>query len=259
MARTAMGMGIVLAMAAVPVMVMAQSNGADAQRPIPFKTTAKVWVDEAGVPQRVEASEELPAGVRETIDSMIGRWRFKPAAVNGQPRSGVTYLRLNACAIVSESGKLNLAIGNNGIGPIIAGNASGFLTPPRYPVEAVKQMVDGEMIATWRVLPDGTAQWMSIEPKAGASRRNSQLRYFEPALRQWVAQLRYLPEEVDGHPVATVIQTPVEFRLSGDPVLEHMNQLRTSTSQECVAAMQAEAASTSPIAETAFTPLSDGS
>lgn len=234
MARMAIWFGAALAMASASGVGTALAQ--NPSQPVPFKTKAKVWLDEQGVPQRVEAPEQLPAAIREAIGARIKEWRFAPATVNGEAKSGVTHLMLNACAAASPSGELNLALGYVYGGPVNNQNAAGLTPPPRYPVDAVRSGIEGTWLVTYEVLPDGTAQWMSVAPQGETNPKR--LNYFEPALRQWVSQLRYQPEEVDGRAVSTVVRMPVGFSLdtSTKPV---SRKEEAQSGKECIAAMQA--------------------
>lgn len=211
-----------------------ETNG----EPIPFKAMAKVWLDEEGVPQRVEAPEQLPTPVREAIESQVKDWRFQPATVDGEARAGVTYLALDACAVPAASGDLNLAVGYSFGGPMLAGSFTGRVMPPRYPPEAVRASAQGEWVVTYQILPDGTVQWISMAPEGKTNPKTR--RYFEPVLRAWVAGMRYLPEEVDGRPVGGEVSMPVQFKLDLTKTDRRALRQEINSSAECIAAMKGE-------------------
>jgi len=235
MARTAVWGSAMLAV--VAAFGMERTQASTSNQPIPFKTKAKVWLDEQGIPQQVETPEQLPSAIREAIGVQVKEWRFKPATVNGEAKSGITYLMLNACAAAGAAGELNLALGYVYGGPASNQNAAGLTPPPRYPVDAFRSGIQGTWLVTYEVLPDGTAQWMSVAPQGETNPKR--LNYFEPALRQWVSQLRYQPEEVDGHAVSTVVRIPVGFNLgTGTKPVSPKEEARSG--KECLAAMQAD-------------------
>ncbi|HBN54805.1 MAG TPA: hypothetical protein DD456_12490 [Stenotrophomonas sp.] len=253
MARAAVWICTMLAVVATAGVEAAQAGNAD--QPVPFKTKATVWLDEQGVPQQVETPEQLPSAIRAAIGAQIKGWRFEPATVDGQARRGVTHLMLDACAVAGAAGELNLALGYVYGGPVNKQNAAGLSPPPRYPVDAVRSGIQGTWLVTYEVLPDGTARWMSVDPQGDTNPKR--LGYFEPTLRQWVSQLRYQPEEVDGRPISTVVRIPVGFSLdTRTPPTSRKEEARTG--RECVAAMQAE----SPMrtaSDTQFKLISGGS
>ncbi len=235
MARAAVWISTMLAALAACATPPAQAGSTNP--PVPFKTKAKVWLDEQGVPQHVETPEQLPAAIGEAIRSQVKAWRFEPATVNGEAKPGITHLLLDACAAAGASGELNLALGYVYGGPVNAGNAAGLAPPPRYPVDAVRSGVQGTWLVTYEVLPDGKAQWLSVAPQGDTNPKR--LGYFEPSLRQWVSQLRYQPEEVDGRAISTVVRIPVDFSLdtSSKPA---SREEEARSGKECLAAMQAE-------------------
>lgn len=253
MARAAVWICTMLAAVAATGTEAAQAGKAD--QPVPFKTKATVWLDEQGVPQQVETPEQLPSAIRQAIGAQIKEWRFEPATVGGQARSGVTHLMLDACAVEGAAGQLNLALGYVYGGPVNSQNAAGLTPPPRYPVDAVRSRIQGTWLVTYEVLPDGTARWMSVDPQGDTNPKR--LGYFEPALRQWVSQLRYTPEEVDGHAISTVVRIPVGFSLDTSPKAASPKE-EARTGRECVAAMQAES-SMRTASDTRFKLISGGS
>ena len=92
--------------------------------------------------------------------------------------------------------------------------------------------------------------------------QEGQLPLFEQALRTWVASLRYVPEEIDGAPVATRVAIPVDFSMGGPGLREYRRQEREVRQQspECRAAMGAEDASPSQpvVLDSPFRPVTAG-
>jgi len=252
MTRAAVWTGVILAMATAAATARVQAD--NVHQPVPFKTKATVWLDEQGVPQRVEAQEQLPPSIREAIGARIREWRFEPATVNGEAKSGITHVTLDACAAVGASGELNLALGYGYGGPINTQDATGLTPPPRYPVNAVHADVEGKWLVTHEVLPDGSARWISVAPRDGTNPKR--LNYFEPALRQWVSQLHYQPEEVDGQAISTVVHIPISFSLNASTKPTRRKE-EARSSEECVAAMQADA-SMRTTSDTPFKLVGDG-
>ena len=112
-----------------------------------------------------------------------------------------------------------------------------FHPAPRYPIDAAKRDKVGAFRVVLKVGTDGRATVDTIEVESG------QLRLFEDALHSWVAQLRYVPEEIDGKPVATRVAIPVEFSMGGQlSPRQRMRQEREAKrhSSECVAAMSGD-------------------
>lgn len=209
------------------------SSAEPAHEPIHFRAHARVVLDAQGVPQRVDVDQKLPAVIRSAVAERVMAWRFGPALIEGQAHAGATTVFVDACAVPSDGGSMRLAVEYAWNGP---GYADGryFHPAPRYPVEAAKRGRAGAFRLVLTIGEDGRATVDTIEVQHG------QLPLFEGALRSWVAQLRYVPEEVDGKPVATRVAIPVDFSLGW--ALSARQQIREErdakrNSSECMAAM----------------------
>ena len=103
MARVAIWFGAALAMASASGMDTALAQ--NPSQPVPFKTKAKVWLDAQGIPQQIETPEQLPAAIREAIGAQIKEWRFEPATVNGEAKSGVPVIVPGGVAWVTSASR----------------------------------------------------------------------------------------------------------------------------------------------------------
>ncbi|MEI2795301.1 energy transducer TonB [Pseudoxanthomonas sp. F11] len=237
------------------MVALSAASAEPAPEPIHFRAHARVVLDAQGVPQRVEVDQKLPAVIREAIAQRVGQWRFEPARAGEQPRAGATTVFVDACAVPSADGDMRLAVDYGWNGP---GYADGrYLLPaPRYPVDAARRNKGGAFRVVLQIGTDGRATVETIEAQEG------QLPLFEQALRTWVASLRYVPEEIDGAPVATRVAIPVEFSMGGPGQREYRRQEREARqrSPECRAAMGEEDASPSQpvVLDSPFRPIPAG-
>ncbi len=202
-----------------------------AQEPIRFHANARVVLDEQGVPQQVQANEKLPPVVRDLVEQRVKQWRFEPARVDGEAKAGVTHVLLRGCGVPNAGGGMQIAMDYSSNGPGMAGGAV-LLSPPRYPVDAARGSREGSFNVVFQVGANGRATVEKIEARTGS------LKDFERALRDWVVAMRYVPEEVDGKPVATRIAMPVDFALGPDSMRRAAETAREETrrSPECAAA-----------------------
>jgi len=212
---------MVLGLLSVASGAMAADKAAD---PVRFQASARVVLDAHGVPQQVQANEKLPPAVRAAVEQRVMQWRFEPATVGGVAKPGVTHVFLDACAMPASEGEMTLAMGYRSNGPGLAGSAVR-VAPPRYPVEAARSGREGSFNVFMRIGPDGRASIERIEPVAGA------VKPFEPALREWVGAMRYVPEEVDAAPIATQMSMLVDFELGHGTLRQAVQKAREKDRQ----------------------------
>lgn len=216
-----------------------------------FPASARVVIDAQGVPQQVHVNERLPAFARHAIEQRILQWRFQPAQVGGVAKPGVTHVNLQACAIPQPGGTLSLGMDYSYNGPTYADNRLRPI-PPRYPVDAAKRGEEGVFRILFQVQTDGSAVVQSIEVQDG------ELKRFESTLRGWIHAQRFVPEEVDGKPIATVMATVVDFNMGHDigPSARRKERAAARTSPECMAASGAPAdAERTMVLDSPFRPL----
>lgn len=214
---------------ALVLLLFAGSASAEGKTdPVLFPATARIALDAEGVPQDVQANPKLPVPVREAIERRVKQWRFEPALVDGVARPGVTHVRLQACAIPQADGSLRVGMDYQGNGP---GYADDALRLPRlpYPPAAMQSGAQANIDLDVRVGEDGRATLQSMKARRGSAKD------FKPVLEAWVAALRYVPEEVDGRPIATQVRIPVQFYfIERSRRQEH--QAAAARTPECTAA-----------------------
>ncbi len=234
-------MKILAPVAALFLLAAVPATAADNSAPkvVAFNASVKVEVDAAGKPTKVEAPADLPDAIRSFIEKRVAGWQYEPAKQNGVPASAVTYVRVGACAIpVAEGYRLGLDFKGNG--PSIENPGPWFMPPPRYPTDLVRAGVEGTFKVGYLIQPDGTTKVTLIEPMEGTGTRH--LKSFRSALTDWIEDLRYQPEQVNGMPVATEMSFPVSFALGGsqgprsNKAYREELEARTIASKECMAA-----------------------
>ena len=237
------------------VMAVGASAAESARKPVYFRTSARLSLDAQGVPQQVQIDSKLPAVVRSSIEERVMQWRFEPARMDGEPRSGATTVFISACAVPdTQSSGMRLAVDYDWNGPGYA-NGLPVIIPPRYPVDAAKNSKSGIFRVVIEIQPDGRAEVEAIEPQKG------QLRYFEKSLRDWVAALRYVPEEVDGRPVASRVAIPVTFSTEDSPGFRDEMRTARQSSPECGAAKAGSPGEAAPgpvVLDSPFKPITTG-
>ncbi|HEV7269185.1 energy transducer TonB [Pseudoxanthomonas sp.] len=224
---------------------------ADKNDPVLFPATARVELDAEGVPRGVQASSRLPVPVREAIERRVAQWRFEPARVDGVAKPGITHVRLQACAIPRPDGSLHIGMDYQGNGP---GYANDALRLPRlpYPPAAARAGSQADIDLHLLIGEDGLVTLQSMKATRGS------VKEFKAMLEAWVAAMRYVPEEVDGRPIATQLRIPVEFFMS-ERSRRREHQVAAAKTPECIAAAGQSDAPVDPVVlDSPFKPLQTG-
>ena len=217
-----------------------QASAAD--QVVAFNASARVEIDAAGRPVKVEAPSDLPQPVREFIEKRVASWQYSPAMRDGVAQPGTTYVWLGACAIPEGEG-YRLAVEFKGNGPRHSDGKP--LAWPGYPDGARRRGVGGKFEVIAAIAPDGTTTPESITPGQEDERWNDA---FTTVLEQWVRRMRFDPEQVGGQGVASRIRIPVVFSARGPSRKELAQGVEeTRTTDECRLASGA-AAGPQPIA-----------
>lgn len=220
------------------VLALASLMGqASAEEPVTFYTNVRVALDAAGAPTEVQGDPELPELLRSRIEQSVREWKFSPPLKDGNAVPGVTYLHLGACVVAQSNGGLNLSVDYKSNGPGATNLNKIF---PQYPGDAVRSGVTADLLVVYTVGTDGLATLEEIKdvtPKRGKSRA----RVFKATIQDWISKLRFKPEELAGQPVATRMETPVQFWLDNDApalALQKKQMEKSRMTPECIAAME---------------------
>lgn len=208
---------------ALLITALLASSLAVAAEPLSFRAEAKVAVDASGKPTSIQVSEDLPLAVRGFIEKRVASWTFSPPRRGSLVADGVTYLRLGACAIPEAGGGYRLGVDFKSNGPKLETQSA-----PAYPAAAQRAGKEADLIAKLIIEPDGRAELQSIESSSGPLPRRDG---FSEPIRDWVGTLHYLPEQLDGKPVATRLEIPITFSLGGD--MRRQLKTQAQRSPEC--------------------------
>ena len=175
---------------------------------VAFNASVRIEVDATGKPVAVEAPADLPEPIASAIEKRVAGWGYVPARRGGKAVAAVTYVSVGACAVPAEGG-YRLGIDFKGNGPRLHSD-TGRMLPPPYPRALVMRGVGGTFVVSYSVQADGSTQLTGIEP-AGKRMKHEYRQSFEEALEDWVENLRYDPEQVDGQAVTTTVRVPVMY------------------------------------------------
>lgn len=183
-------------------------------QPIYFRTSVKLTVDASGKVQAAEAPAGMHKALRGVIEGRARDWHFAPTTLNGVAVGGVTYALVGACAIPVDGDGYRVAIDYKRNGPLSTDRPDGVVTPPRYPVDAVRMRKEATTVVDFTVGANGRASLNDIRYEGDSAAGHQ---YFDAAIRRWVEAMRYTPERLGDAAVATRIQMPVEFFLGERP------------------------------------------
>jgi hypothetical protein len=190
----------------------ASASGTDVPakgKPQVFRTFAKVEIGQAGEIVSVVPEARLGADLGAGLEKTIRTLSFAPAAVNGQPVAGTTFVRMMGCAAALGSEQYRVAYAYESHGP-----GYSRMPHPAYPPNALRGGTEGDFDVQITVQPDGTARLVDVTATRGGDRAK---KAFAESIAAWVSALRYEPETVDGKAVSTTLSIPLEYRLDPGP------------------------------------------
>ena len=159
-----------------------------------------------GRPAKIEIDPVFDAKLAGFLQRTIESWEFEPATVNGRPATAKTTLTINMSARIADSdGTVRLQIDSATTGPGYASRK-----PPRYPVKAWRASEAGEVMMSVEIDAKGNVKSARIERSvASGTLEKSALM----AVKGWT----FIPERVDGMPIATTALVPISFCIAGKP------------------------------------------
>ncbi len=189
------------------------SNAADApDKPVLVHMQAALDIDRNGRVAAVEFIDDkkLPDAIRQQAQQNALSWKFQPPMKAGQPVSGRTYARMQACLVPSGDGiDVSFAYTSNGPGSIHVPRKIGksvAMPIPKLVAEGVNH-IKGKMI--YVVSTDGTATLESATlDDPDLQRKYGHLWQIDQ--RELLRQFRYRPELIDGVATATRVETVAE-------------------------------------------------
>lgn len=165
-------------------------------------------------------SPQLPDPLAEMVRKSIRELRFAPIEVDGKPADVTAQMSFSAC-FNSRPEQVALALDLLAHGP--KATERTFPPIPRELFDAHRER-RYELVLTYVVEPDGSARFegMTHEGVPAHSARR-----VERAYERWVERMTYRPERVNGQPVATRVEYPLQIRVG--PRVEPTNTTAETT------------------------------
>lgn len=164
-------------------------------------------VDATGHITATQVAPDVPASITAVLSAAVKQWQFVPATLGGRSVPAHTFVYTELQASPNASGQYDLRISFMGNGPRIVNR-----TPPRYPEDALRRRQAAFLILDATVQPDGHLTDMKVSNKFADW---PVLPSFKVAVLAAAKQWHAIPEQVDGHPVATQLRMPFVFTISG--------------------------------------------
>lgn len=174
-------------------------------------------VDAQGRVTATQFEDGVPASVAKLLGAAVEQWRFKPATADGQPVPAHTFISVKLLATPNAQGQYNLRVSFAGNGPRLDRQR----VKPFYPVDAIRARQAAFVYLDVTVQPDG---------RLADAKVTSQFEHWPvmPSFRKSVLALaeqwRAVPEQVNGHAVATHLRVPISFYV--DPPMFTRQQLQ---------------------------------
>lgn len=184
-------------------------------------------VDANGHISATQVDPEVPASIAAVLAVAVKQWKFVPARLNGQPVPAHTFIRAELQALPKASGQYNLRVSFMGNGPRM-----GKLRP-LYPAAALRRRQSAFMILDATVQPDGHLTDMTASSKFA---KWHVLPSFKDAVLTAAKHWHFIPEQVDGRPVATHMRIPVTFNYDRHFTHEQIKILHEAARKEAATA-----------------------
>ena len=191
--------------------VDARAAEADASGPTVVFAQVALDVDATGRVVKAEPDAQLAPVLREPARKAAMGWRFAPITEHGKAVAGTTYANMRLC-LVPDGDAFNVAADLIGNGPGTVQSARIPLLPP--PPKGLPEGVEFSAKVRYQVKPDGraTLQYAELADPMQQARNGTTWRRH---VSQWLSKRRFMPEVVNGTPVATVVDLPLTYELRG--------------------------------------------
>lgn len=165
---------------------------------------ATVDVDDSGRIVAIDLEPTLSPAFEAAMRHEISTWAFEPARIDGATVASRTHLGVYMRARDGGAGRADVELVsiNNGPRPVAKAGM-------RYPSDALRRSIQGTVMLTFTVAPDGSVAQIVADEDSHPMLRRAAIR----GIRAW----RFEPEQVAGQPVATRIRAPVVFCLLPEP------------------------------------------
>jgi TonB family protein len=166
---------------------------------------ATVDIDDSGRVVAIELEPDLTPAFEAALRHEIASWAFEPARMDGAAVASRTHLAVRLRARELGTGRAGVEVVSVRNGPRPAGRRA-----MHYPEAALERHIQGTVMLTLTVAPDGSVADVSAQRGAHSLLRRAALRSADG----W----RFVPEQVAGQPVATRVRAPVAYCITTDPV-----------------------------------------
>lgn len=180
-----------------------------APTPVVFEMQAAVEIDATGAVTNVGVDPAVPQSLRDHAAQIVRTWRFEPVVHEGKAVGGHTYTQLRACAVpVGESYNVAIEFMGNGPGRIKSRRSTPIPLPPAGMMHGSRMELESKL--RYRVRDDGRAELLAIDI-ADPDQASRYGRSWRRAVETWLGREKFLPEMLDGKPVATVVELPMKL------------------------------------------------
>lgn len=162
-------------------------------------------VNAQGEVTRTQVDTDVAKPIAAVLDLALKHWRFVPPQRDGRSLPVHTFIKVKFDALADAAGKYTLTIGYVSQGPRWD-NKFGA----RYPQDAVRDRAEGSVVLIGELHADGKLAITDSHTSVGG--RSGKL--LVQAAKESLLLDPYIPEQVDGIPVAAKFRMIVNFNLN---------------------------------------------
>lgn len=176
--------------------------------------------------------DKLSTAVKLTVVDHVKEWKFEPVLLDGVAVPALTYVNFDTCAIPSGDG-YDLAIHYVDNGPLLDRAAELEFTPAIDEYSNDHQSIKVRIT----VAPDGHAHLQDVLMVDVAPMVQPDIR---DVIKGWVRTMRFKPEQIGGHAVATDLEWPLD--LDRESIGTHHPNVDVAADPTCKLAREANKA-----------------
>ncbi|MGQ4582353.1 hypothetical protein [Lysobacter sp. F60174L2] len=211
---------LLLALSFAPLAYAGDASSTQAAAPIyEITATGDIEIGPDGRVHHYELDKGQTPVIEQALARNIEQWRFEPILVDGRPVIGATRMRISINAEPTATGDYQLRVNDVWFGE--PSRSAHDLSPPRYPVEALRSNMGAKVVLVLKL--DDQGKVIRVHPEQvsldrGVRNERSAERWRDlfaeasvDVAKHWTFNIN---ETVGGKPVGVSVRIPVTYSLN---------------------------------------------